>query len=289
MHKRIILLDLDGTIITRSYQLTVAGSKLRSVVENLQTGNTFVGLNSDTPLQPLKSWAGLFGMRGPLIGEKGQVLSFSPAEPAQTIGGMGDYFRALKRQVILRSHEQFANTFIGIGDVTEFVRQGGKIFGEDRQAIFINGYRQCSFSAYALAYRDGSLTYDAELYELFCNLVMSLVAPDEDRLAEADKNDLYGILILHEKGASKTRGFQHLIDRLGDEIEYVMIGDSLSDQILTDHPVKVCAVGNASPELKAWALETGGMVADAPFTEGVIEILSSFSSVDQFTLQPLRR
>jgi hydroxymethylpyrimidine pyrophosphatase-like HAD family hydrolase len=274
MAKKIILCDLDGTLLNKQYELTAPLHILVRAVQAKQTEGYVIGLNSDTPLLPLRTWASRFGMEGPLISEKGQLLSISPHSPEQVYGKMSAFFRRLRQQVMIRAHEEIPRAFVGVGDVTEFIIQGGGVYGVDRCAVLINGYRQCSFSAYALASNHGRLNaQDSELFERFCELVTSVVGDDEKLLDVADKNHDYGILILHEKGASKSLAVERLIKQAGDDAEIVMIGDRDADIISVSHEIKLCAVGNASPSLKARAHETGGIVAHKAFTEGVLEIL----------------
>lgn len=272
---RIVLLDLDGTLIDQEYKLTESEESIRAVIDRIQSRNTLVGLNSDTPLLPLRLWARRFGLKGPLIAEKGQVLALSPTEEPLLEIRMKNYFDQLRQKVILTALEKFEAAFVGVGDVTEFIREGGHVYGVDRCAILINGYRECSFSGYALG-RDGSrLVKDPEIFDQFCDFVLSLVTKDLGRLDAPDRNPDYGILILHEKGASKSIGVRRLIGILETDIEYVMIGDGDSDIIDTDHPIRLCAVGNASPRLKETARESGGIIASGAFTKGVLEILTS--------------
>lgn len=271
--RRIVLLDLDGTLIDKEYKLTVSEESIRVVIDRVQSMNTLVGLNSDTALLPLRLWALRLGLKGPLVAEKGQVLALSPtAEPLSEIG-ISDYFHQLKQRVILTALETFETAFVGVGDITEFIREGGHAYGVDQSAILINGYRQCSFSGYALGSRSDSLVKDPEIFDRFCDFVLSIVGDDSERLDPPDRNPDYGILVLHEKGASKSRGVTRLIGMLGTDIEYVMIGDTDSDIIQIDYPTRLCAVNNASPGLKAAVRETGAIIASESFTKGVLEIL----------------
>jgi hydroxymethylpyrimidine pyrophosphatase-like HAD family hydrolase len=274
-HRRIVLLDLDGTLIDQEYKLTVSEESIRALIDKIQSRNTLVGLNSDTPLMPLRLWARRLGLKGPLIAEKGQVLALSPTEEPLLEIKMRDYFKQLRQRVILTAPEKFEAAFVGVGDVTEFIREGGHVYGVDRCAILINGYRQCSFSAYALGSEGKRLVKDPEIFDQFCDFVLSLVSNNLSSLDVPDRNADYGILILHEKGASKSIGVKRLMGILGTDIEYVMIGDGDSDMIDTDHSIRLCAVGNASPRLKETVCESGGIIAHETFTKGVLEILAS--------------
>jgi hydroxymethylpyrimidine pyrophosphatase-like HAD family hydrolase len=272
-YKSIVLLDLDGTLINKEYHLTIPEERVANAIRKIQANNTLVGLNSDTPLLPLRSWARCLGMNGPLVAEKGQVLAISPEDSPKVLGTMAEFFQDMKQQVAIRSYEEIPGAFIGIGDVTEFVRHKGKIYGEDQVAVLINGYRRCSFSAFALAVRSNNLEIKPEVLDRFTDLVLSVVGINRRELEKEDKNPDYGILILHEKGASKTVAVERLIEQMGTDTKYVMIGDSNSDIITTCHPIRLCAVGNACPELK----ERSTMVAQADYTAGVVEILNKLS------------
>jgi len=271
--RRIVLLDLDGTLIDREHELTASEESIRVAIERVQKMNTLVGLNSDTALLPLREWAVRLGLKGPLVAEKGQVISVSPTDEPLSENGIRDYFHQLKQRVVLSAIENFDAAFVGIGDITEFIREGGHAYGVDCCAILINGQRQCSFAGYALGNRGNRLVQDAEIFDRFCDLVLSIVADDARRLDAPDRNPDYGILMLHEKGASKSTGVTRLMRMLGTDIEYVMIGDTDSDIIRTDYPVTLCAVNNASAGLKEAARESGGLISIETFTKGVLEIL----------------
>jgi hydroxymethylpyrimidine pyrophosphatase-like HAD family hydrolase len=272
-HKRIVLLDLDGTLINKEHKLTVSEESIRAVIDKVQGKDMLVGLNSDTALLPLRLWALRLGLKGPLVAEKGQVLALSPTHEPWSEIGLTDYFHQLKRRVILAALETFETAFIGVGDITEFIREGGHAHGVDRYAILINSYRRCSFSAYALGSHSNRLVTEPEIFNRFCDLVLSMISNDFGRLEIPDRNPDYGILVLHEKGASKSLGVARLMRMLGTDIEYVMIGDTDSDIIRTDSPTRLCAVNNANARLKEAVRETGGIVSNESFAKGVLELL----------------
>ena len=70
---------------------------------------------------------------------------------------------------------------------------------------------------------------------------------------------------------------------MGNDYEYVMIGDADSDIIQMNYPIRLCAVGNASPTLKEKAREMGGIAATGLFTNGVLEILKGLEEQDRRT------
>jgi hydroxymethylpyrimidine pyrophosphatase-like HAD family hydrolase len=274
--ERVVLLDLDRTLLDDHSRLNASVEELRWSIRRIQGSNTVVGLNSDTPLGPLTSIARNFGLNGPCLAERGQVLAVAPDQPPIVLGGLTSFFRGLRQQVVVRAVEEIPRAFVAIGDVTEFLNRRGRVHGQDNAAVLVNGYRICSFSAYALTSRGGLLVRDDSFLDFFCDMVFTLVGAEIDRL-EVDKNPPYGIVILHQKGASKTTAFERLVELLGQHIEYFMVGDSDSDIIKSQYPVRLCAVGNASPALKEQATKTGGIVAEASFARGVLEILAHLS------------
>jgi hydroxymethylpyrimidine pyrophosphatase-like HAD family hydrolase len=273
--RKIVLCDLDGTLIDKQYALTAPIDDVVKTIRKIKQEGWLVGMNSDTPFEPLRFWAKYLEMNGPVICEKGQVLAISPEDRPQIYGTMTDFFQRLRQEVALQVQEKIEQAFVGIGDVTEFIARRGRIFGRDKYAVLINGYRKCSFSGYAMACCNGDLVRDHEIFERFNEIVISTIGADIKKL-EADKNIDYGILILHEYGVLKSQAIKRLIDRLGDEFEYVMIGDGESDVFSeSGYSVRVCAVGNAQPLLKENAKQSGGIIAEESYTKGVLEILNN--------------
>ena len=68
---RYLFLDLDMTLIDESRQMN--DRSIPACVKQLQQRGWSVGLNSNTPFEPLLVWMRYFGMTGPFIAEKGGV------------------------------------------------------------------------------------------------------------------------------------------------------------------------------------------------------------------------
>src|ERR1700719_2725895 len=120
MSHRVILCDLDGTLINRQYELTVPLPNLVSIIQSKQSEGFLVGLNSDTPILPLRAWARELGMKGPLLGEKGQLLCLTPDSPPHIYGKLPDFFRILRQRIMVQAYEEIPEAFVGVGDVTQF-------------------------------------------------------------------------------------------------------------------------------------------------------------------------
>ena len=266
-----VLLDLDGTLIDTAYCYTVPIDRVVEAIAAVQARGVLVGLHSDTPLQPLRRYAAELGMNGPLLAEKGQVLEISRDAPARIDQQTADFFTTFRRRFIADAISMLPEGFAGLGDVTEFVRQRGQIYGADQKAILVNGYRQCSFSAYALRRQGNSLVPDLDLLDMLCGRILELLAPHPVAAFDLDRNPTYGIVILHEKSASKTTGIQRLQSLLALE-EIAMVGDGDSDVVIAPG-VRVCAVENSTSSLKECVQKTGGVLADQVVTEGVLQIL----------------
>src|SRR5205085_6203224 len=109
-----------------------------------------------------------FGMHGPLLGERGQTLQLSAQDTPEVMGKRSDFFLDLRSQIVAKVLKEMPRAFIGIGDVTEFIINKGKVFGVDKCGILINGYRQCSLSAYARSVNANGLVLDPDFFNRFC-------------------------------------------------------------------------------------------------------------------------
>ena len=277
--RRIVLVDLDMTLIDGQYQPS-SGSlgPLAETIRLLGQRGVVVGLNSDTPVSSLRWWSDELSLSGPIVAENGQVIALTSSDSPEVLSQNAAVFDSLRRRVLAALLECHPQAFIACGDVTLFRARGGRPHGVDHEAFLVNGLRQCSFSMYALRLEGDRLQPCAALMEQAETIVRrELSFEGVGSQVRLEPNAAYGILIVHEIRASKSLGVRRLMERLGAEYEYFMIGDSKSD-IITDTPIpmKMCAVGNACSELKAVSRDSGGVVAERDLTEGVVEILRKF-------------
>jgi len=269
---KLVLLDLDNTLIDADYCLTVPENKFRAVVRELTGNGVCIGLCSDSAIITLRQWADRLGLTGPIIAERGAVVWDS----ARQIGNILDisetaWFRGLRESFVGAVMRNFPDATIIIGDATRFVKDRRMNAALTQQVFAINGFRVASFSFFACRPKNdqSALEPDPELLGQASALCVEIVATHGKNKEDLfwDENPRCGILIVHARTTEKRRGISTLIGQLMPE-QTVMIGDSLSDFLDLPH-VAQYAVGNADPHYKAKAT----FVAKRPLTEGVIECL----------------
>ena len=261
---RLLLLDLDKTLIDAKYQLT--DESVLAEIDKIQDVGWQLGFSSDTPLEPLKVWSERFGLKGPIIAEKGSVL-WIPKIGEVVINETEEFFNIIKRSFI----EKLINSKIPFlhGDATQFVRNNPTISENvDSRIVLINAYRKCSFSFFVRRLnKEGSLEMDTELTKEVVDIVKGLWRNNELSLIE-DFNPEYGIYILAPKEVNKRVGTKKLMDIL--RLSQVgMIGDSKVDIVGKDIAIHY-AVGNATNELR----EISDYISDKNYASGVKDILT---------------
>ncbi len=262
---RLVLIDLDETLIDTQYQLTDAG--IYGAINEAQSKGLTIGLNSNTPFQGLAIWRERLGMNGPIIAENGAVVSGDDGTP-QFDEQEAVQYRIAQKAVAKRLGTLGVSTWSG--NPVEALRKGVR-FGESGQTVaLINNLRQCSLSFFVrVVDQDGSFIIDNRETERISDLVGDLY-PDFDD-AVLDINPEYGIIIAGRQKNNKYAGGQKLRSLLNYTGTFDMIGNSMGDYLgdLANH----YAVANATEEYQ----KMSGYIASQPLTSGVIEILEMIS------------
>ncbi len=261
---RVLLFDLDKTILDTNYQLT--DTRFLDEVKRLTQSGWSLGLSSDSPLESLQNWRTLFDMSGPIIAERGSVV-WVPGQGIISVCKHSGVFTRLRQgfiEYLLQNRRPFY-----YGDVTQVIRNKTSFPGLiEKQLVFVQAYRRCSFNFYCRRISAaGSLEIDNDLTQELHAVAMNLLGQVEFQIME-DFNPEYGILILSPMAVTKRAGTLSLMEIL--QIPDVgMVGDSAND-ILGNDITTQYAVGNSTEELTAVADYQSKM----PFTEGVVDILS---------------
>jgi hydroxymethylpyrimidine pyrophosphatase-like HAD family hydrolase len=269
---KIVLLDLDNTLIDSDYNLTVSDDELRPVVRKLREKDIHIGLCSDSAAVTLKQWVDRLGLTGPIIAERGAVI-LSPEKQAEEVlePSKTSWFRELRELFVSRIARDFPEATIVVGDATRFVKNKVVNSVLTPQVFAINGFREASFSFFArrLNHDQSLLEPDSELLIQSSRVVTELVSSLGKDIGNLfwDENPTHGILIVHAITTEKWRGVSTLINRIKPE-QTVMVGDSMSDFLGLPNVLQY-AVGNANPCYK----EKSAFVSKDHLTKGVIECL----------------
>lgn len=263
---KIILVDLDGTLIDNSYNLT--DNKIAEVVKKAQRQGWQIGLSSDTPLEALRLWRQRLYMNGPIIAEKGAILEIND----QIFIDESDVEKfTLSLQEIERNFLK-SSVLLWRGNPVEALKSNIKIGLPGETVVLVNALRTCSLSFFVREVdQEGNLKLNSELTTEIVREARKFY-PDFNDLGE-DLNYDYGIVIAMRKGVNKRKGTQSLMSELGLK-QVAMIGNSMSDFIGEDI-ARHFAVANASDSFK----ERCDYIASKPLTKGVSEILLKLTNM----------
>jgi hydroxymethylpyrimidine pyrophosphatase-like HAD family hydrolase len=269
---KLVLFDVDGTLIDTDYNLTVPDEEFLAVIREAQDHEVMIGLCSDSATITLMQWSSRLALNGPIVAERGATVSTVDEtwvlDPLKTA-----WFSDLRAAFVVRLMAEFPESTIMVGDATAFVKdRPSKALTE--QIIAVNGFRTSSFSFFARQLNTDrtKMIPDVDRLEVAAEIVREIVSElgrDGDLLTW-DFNVTSGILIVHSMDTSKGRGVASLIDRLKPELT-VMVGDGPSDYLGIGEVIQ-CAVANADPRYK----QKADYVARESLTRGAIECLLNY-------------
>lgn len=257
----VVLSDLDGTLIDKSYQLTSPG--LVEATTRVQNEGWTLGLSSDTPHKALEVWRDRLNIQGPIIAEKGAVVEVE----------RGLLYDRVEHNAFAETREEIERDLSNKGFVlwhgnpVEALRESISIGSSGEQIALINNLRLCSLGLFFRRVdRSGRLIIDPET----TNMAMSDMRQFYPSFpVDEDFNEDLGLLIVAREGTNKRSGTQKFMQHEGLS-EVGMVGDSIADYLGSDI-AKHYAVANASSSYK----EKADFVASQPITKGVIEIYNN--------------
>lgn len=277
--KKIVIIDLNGTMVNKGYEPTIPLEKLlKSLVEAKDNG-LVVGLSSDSPTETLRMVALSLGIDGPIVAEGGAVLCI---DETVVLNPDAKVFQRCSNTLVEHLiNNRNPSRIVSVGDINRLTRllvSHEDIIGTNAtEAIFINGLRIASSSFFCLERVGMVWSPSARLLEYLSN--WSIQYLDENKLINRaditiDSSIDYGVCILHHKNTKKSLALQPL-RILYPNASIFIIGDSIFDWHGEVEGVVHCAVSNASSDYK----EHCSYVASKPMTEGVLELIDTISSI----------
>ena len=268
---RLVLLDLDKTLIDERYRLTIDSARVVEVVTTCANAGISVGFCSDSPLLTLMQWAQQLHIGGPIVFEQGAGVYQSAAQTSTIVlPEATTWFSELRKRFVTKMMDRLPEWGVYVGDNTDFIRSGQRFPGACRFVALVSGIRQQSFGVHVRRVQgtDGELTIDTEALHMIRGEGEAIARQLSSKTLDIDENPEYGILIIHSMRTEKRNGVRFLIEHEHPEL-VAMIGDSPRDY-MDDARIIQYAVGNARAEYK----ERCVYVADTTYTAGVLEILN---------------
>ena len=271
---KIILLDLDETIIDTKYQFNCSRPLWKQTIKRAGECGVVIGLNSDTPLVTMRRLASEFGLSGPLIAERGAVVLINGVEHCVAASTALEFPRF--RLAVISALFPLVNAgrlLIVTGDVNELSNRMPRMIKaacSAELAVLINGFRQYSFSCFVRKRENASWVKDSGVLDEVIS-VLSKVGRDFRvlwKLRDIDRNPDYGFLGVHLRVTQKCMAVRRLLSEAEGSQVY-MIGNSMSDWCGENSRLTHCAVANATDDFKANCAH----VAHGELTRGVIELI----------------
>lgn len=267
-HSHIVLVDKDDTLVDAGTDC-LTDDRIYRLIDECQKGRYLIGLNSDSPVEPLRTLARQTGMRGPIIAEGGAIFLDNPdAEPLILIPQeLRDAL--VKVQQSLCEFVDFEKVILCAGDVVELRKRSlPRSWPVGIRVIGVNTLRRASFMGFVWrANNRGILEPDERYLEEIADVLKNrLFLSDTD--FRVHTHATYGVLIAHATITTKAFGVQFLADRM-HPTSITMLGDSMQDDC--GQGVRHIAVQNAHELFRRRA----AMTMQRPHTAGVCDFLQS--------------
>jgi len=273
MPKRIILIDLDLTLIDRDYRPTIPVALFTDQSSRILASDDLIGLISDSPYKTLQQWMDTFRFNGPIVAEKGALIVWPSGQLYETQQRKIDW-DMLKAKISFSISEQFVDALVIEEYYLSFFESNKRIPTGSSLVVLINPYRRYSFGIHVrMVDQKGRLVQNNRLFNQVYKTAMAVVAQENIvPLLDIDSNPMYSVLILADKTVNKDLAIPVLREQYPGR-EIIAIGDGASDMSLKGVVDKLCAVGNAQDDFK----KVADIVAVNDITAGVLEILQKFS------------
>ncbi len=263
------LMDLDLTLIDKQYGPTLADGAVNRAIADAGMQDDIVGLISDTPEITLAEWMKRFGFTGPIVSEKGAVVSWLDGNFVPT-GKNGINWGSLGQSFADLLSKRNANSRIARINYMEVINWRW-LEPERDLVVLANPYRRFSLGLHVrrICSDTKMLVLDDKFFGRVTGCLDETVEclKVSDRLVK-DYNPDYGVAILADKDVEKHDAIPLLREKYRD-YRIIAVGDGYSDLLLKGHVDLLCAVGNACDELKAVA----DITASSEITAGVVEIV----------------
>lgn len=275
--RKIVLLDIDKTLIDPSYQFT---ADISSEIEAVQKSGIEIGICSDTPLLSIKELAEKIGLTGPMIAELGAVIFYPRERDLVKLHPFTEVFPKARDEFVNELLSLFPEITVCVGDNVKFVREDTLLGSPGESTVFISGCREHSIAFHVKTIRSHSLENEPKLQGIVTKVAEETLVRctgEEKEKFSIDQNLEYGVTIIHYSGTNKRNAVESMIEKMNTSF-IAMVGDSRSD-FLNDKRILQFGVHNADVEKYGQFCE---YVSPFEYTEGVKDILRLIRSDNKY-------
>lgn len=242
-----IFFDLDGCLITPSYQFNIPLEEVQSAIRSLQGDGTKIHVNSNRSIASIESIRATLGFNGCVIYENGAGI-YNPITKIKDGNGTRLFDKKMLTKVL--NNAGFPTYFIDTDQ--EFPRN------IERTVVFCEKTREYSVTAYPRKEEEVS----------GINRIYSVLYDSFGATYDINKNQVYQNIILTLKKINKgcaLKYFDGISASFGDEVADISMFNK-SD---------ICGCpSNASEEVKKYVQKRGGFLACNPYTLGAREFMN---------------
>jgi|GEM_PF-1343740 HAD superfamily hydrolase (TIGR01484 family) len=269
MRKFLITLDVDGTLLNKSYKST--SSTINSTISQLtDEGHTFL-LNSNRSLEDLLFIAKTFDMTGPLIPENGSYIYHQESGKTEVLldEDSQEQFKLIKEMIPEIIEKHFSNAIYFEGDTTDINKHiDVQDIPSDKTHLFItNQYRKYTVSIHVKKVVDDQLEMDVDTVEEFYKIMTDELNKKLFDFKTEFTKAFANLLILPTK-ISKLDAFNHLTKQF-PKYSKIIISDDEMEKPARNEMDYFFVVSNGS----AIAQEMADYVSPESVTKGVEDIL----------------
>ncbi len=263
---KIVLFDLDLTLLDSNYQLTSEKfqEKCRAI------GDTIVlGLNSDTPMSRLQEWAKQLEIpdyrSAPLVAENGAITRLGSQDSYLV---EAEIFTTIRKQAsrILPQHLKRELT-VQLADPMKVLNGTTRL--PPGRHLLLDTERECSLACWFLYISQcNQIQTDPEAMLLAKKPLKLLPGKPlyTDLSWDFDWNS--AIAIARKPDTKKHMAAAKVVEHFGDAHSYYMVGNSVHD-LLNPSPFIHCAVANATANYRRCA----AFISQSKYTLGSVEAL----------------
>src|SRR3989338_7586543 len=232
--KKLVLLDLDRTLIDDEYHLNVPLEHLKKSLKEAESRSLTIGISSDSSAETISAYEKLCGLSGRIVAEKGAYLTRGPDIGNGVLTIKQTSIFPVVRKKFVKKLLIDPRVLVIHGDVNEISRLFPNLPCNNcssNKAVLINNSRRASLSFYAYERVKNLWQTNRSILGTIRNEAMRILRNESETLAnnvQIDLNEKSGVCIIHHNKTSKSLALP-ILQYWYPHHQIFTIGDSLTD------------------------------------------------------------